>query len=362
MDAGSTNTGSAAPGTFTPGATGAKRVLILGGNGWLGRHLAEFALASGHHVTCLARGVSGQMPIGTEVVIADRDADAALDQVGSRSWDLVIDVSRQPGQVRRAVRSLAPRTDMYAFVSSGSVYADTSRPGASEDAPVLAPLAADVMPGMEFYGEAKVACEQAVLAAFGPDRSLIARAGLIGGPGDETTRSGYWPLRFARPSNPAGQVLVPDTPDLMIQLIDVRDLAAWLVRAGCDRRPGTFNAVGEPMPLPEHLQVAQRTAGFTGSVIPVPPGWLAERQVAFWMGPRSLPLWLPLPDYAGFGARDGSRARAAGLSTRPLAVTLRDTLEWELTRPPGTSRGAGLTDAEERDLLAVVATVDGQNT
>ena len=85
-------------------------------------------------------------------------------------------------------------------------------------------------------------------------------------------------------------------------------------------------------------------------MVPVTADWLLTHEVEPWMGERSLPLWLPLPDYAGFGARDSSAARAAGLSTRPVAETLADTLAWELT-DPGRSRGAGLSDADERALI-----------
>jgi nucleoside-diphosphate-sugar epimerase len=144
----------------------------------------------------------------------------------------VVDVSRQPGQVRSAVRALADRATVYVFVSSANVYADHRTPGAAEDAPLLPPLAGELMESMDTYGQAKVACEQHVQQAFEPDRALIARVGLIGGPGDIFDRTGYWPLRFARPSTPGGAVLVPDAPELATQVIDVRDLAAWLIDAG----------------------------------------------------------------------------------------------------------------------------------
>jgi len=125
------------------------------------------------------------------------------------------------------------------------VYADHSEVGADESSALLPALAGDVMQDMETYGQAKVACEQHVLAAFGASRSLIARVGLIGGPGDVFDRSGYWPLRFARPVGPAGRVLVPDVPDLATQVIDVRDLAAWIIESGRCGRSGIFNVMGQ---------------------------------------------------------------------------------------------------------------------
>jgi 2'-hydroxyisoflavone reductase len=189
------------------------QTLVLGGTAWLGGHIASAALERGHQVTCLARGFSGAVPEGVELVRADRSRHAAYDAL-KQQWDVVVDVARQPGQVRSAVRALADRAGVYVFVSSGNVYADHRTPGADEDAPLLPPLTVEVMESMDTYGEAKVACEQHVHQAFEPDRALIARAGLIGGPGDIFDRTGYWPLRFARPSTPSGAVLVPDAPEL----------------------------------------------------------------------------------------------------------------------------------------------------
>jgi nucleoside-diphosphate-sugar epimerase len=327
------------------------RVLVLGGNGWLSGIVAEHARDRGDEVTCLSRGQSGPMPDGVAAVVVDRDGDDALRSVADQDWDVVVDVSSEPGRVRRAVEAFTDRTRSFVYVSSGSVYASTES-SPDEDAETFAPLDRDKMDSMAEYGPAKVACEQYVRSAFG-DRCLIARAGLIGGPGDDTTRSGYWPLRFARPSNPEQRVLVPDVADLSSQLIDVRDLGAWLIDAA-GHVSGTLNLVGEPMPLAAHLAVAQQVAGFAGSTVGVSQSWLEEHGVGFWMGPRSLPLWLPLPKYAGFSTRDGSKARANGLVHRPLADTLRDTLDWELSRPADVQRSAGLTDDEERELLAQV--------
>jgi nucleoside-diphosphate-sugar epimerase len=328
------------------------RILVLGGTVWLGRCIADTAVDRGHHVTCLARGASAAPPDRAEFVRADRDRPDAYAGVSGVDWDVVVDVSRQPGQVRRAVEALADRAGTFVFISSASAYADHGTPGDDESAALLPPLEGEVMETMATYGEAKVACEQHVRAAFGPDRSLVIRVGLIGGPGDIFGRSGYWPLRFAQPAADDGSVLVPDAPALPTQVIDVRDLAAWVVDAGTAGVSGIFNAMGETTPLPDHLEVARTVAGHTGPVVPVGQEWLLAHDVEPWMGERSLPLWLPLPDYAGFSARDSSAARAAGLVTRPLADTLADTLEWELASGPDRPRLAGLTAEEERSLLA----------
>ncbi len=328
------------------------RLLVLGGTAWLGGQVARTALERGHAVTCLARGTAGQVPGGAELVRADRTLPGALDGVAGRSWDAVVDVGRQPGQVRDAARALAACTAHAVFVSSGNVYADHATPGQAEDAPLLPPLAGDEMQTMETYGEAKVACERHVVAAFGADRALLARSGLIGGPGDTSGRSGYWPLRFARPAADDGTVLVPDDPGLGTQLVDVRDLATWLVSAAETGLAGAYTAVGERVPLGEHLAAARSVAGHAGTPAPADPAWLLAQGVQEWSGPRSLPLWLADPDWRGFADHDGSAARATGLALRPLAQTLADTLAWELAQDPDRPRGAGLTPADERELLA----------
>ncbi|HET8766217.1 MAG TPA: oxidoreductase [Pedococcus sp.] len=324
------------------------RFLVLGGTAWLGREVAEEAVRAGHEVTVLARGESGPAPTGVRVVRADRSRPGAYAEVGGE-WDVVVDVSRQPSHVRGAVAALGPRTGTWVFVSSCSVYAGHDQPGADESAPLLPPSETDE-DGFETYGERKVACEQHVLAAL-PDRALVARAGLIGGPGDVSDRTGYWPLRFAHPATTDGSVLVPDST-VTTQLVDARDLAAWLVRAGAQGANGVVNASGPTLPLAEHLAAARRVAGHEGELVAVPQEWLAEHSVAPWSGERSLPMWLPVPEYAGFMARDTSAAQALGLVTRPLEDTLEDVLEWELRQGPGRPRRAGLSPSEERELLA----------
>jgi 2'-hydroxyisoflavone reductase len=331
------------------------RILMLGGTAWLGRAITSAALTQGHQVTCLARGSSGDVPGGAIFVQADRDRADAYQAVEDEQWDVVIDMARQPGHVRRAVKALAATGGRVVLISSGSVYADHGTPGADESAALLPPLADDVMESMAAYGEAKVACEQAVLDGYGPDRSTIVRSGLIGGPGDPTDRAGYWPMRFAFPADPAGSVLIPDSPHQLTQLIDVRDLAAWVVTVAVRGITGTYNATGDPILLADHLDAARGVAGHTGPLVRVDQDWLIAHEVNPWMGGRSLPLWLPMPDYAGFGARDNAAARAAGLPTRPLDETLGDILAWETRAGVDRPRKAGLTTAEERELIEAAA-------
>lgn len=249
-------------------------LLVLGGTAWLGREVADAAVARGHAVTCLARGEAGQFAQGCRRVIADRE-----------------------------------RPDAYT----------------------------------------------AVLDEFGTERALVARAGLIGGPGDTFGRSGYWPWRFAHPSNPNRAVLVPDDPLVPTGLIDVRDLAVWLVTCAEAGMTGVYNAAGESRPLSDHLAVARAVAGHTGPVVAAPPLWLVEHGVQMWMGPKSLPLWIDDPDWYGLNARSSHRAPAAGLSTRSLEDTLVDTLAWEEGHPDRVPHGAGLTDDEEDQLLELLS-------
>jgi nucleoside-diphosphate-sugar epimerase len=190
--------------------------------------------------------------------------------------------------------------------------------------------------------------------AFGEANVTLVRPGLIGGPGDRSDRSGYWPIRFTRPSDERGRVLVPNEPELATQLIDFRDLAAFVVHCARNAISGTFDAVGDSVSLAHHLEFARRVADFHGTAVPADSEWLAAHGVSYWMGAKSLPMWLPLPDYAGFGARDASAARRKGLNVRSLSETLRDTLAWERNRDIHTRR-AGLSDDDERELLRELA-------
>jgi nucleoside-diphosphate-sugar epimerase len=267
--------------------------------------------------------------------------------VAGQDWDAVIDVAMQPIQVRQALDAIAGRTGHWSFVSTLSVYADDSTPGQDEQAALHEPLVADRFTQMADYGPAKVACEDAVRSVIG-DRAHICRAGLIGGPGDLSDRVGYWPARFAR--DPDDQVLVPDVTD-DVQLIDVDDLAEWLVDAAQHSVSGTFNATGEPQPLPAVLDAAARVAGHRGPKITVDPQFLVDHGVQYWAGPDSLPLWVPTED-RGFGNRSIAAAQRNGLRLRPLEETLARALDHERTLDAGRERRAGLSAVTEDRVLA----------
>jgi nucleoside-diphosphate-sugar epimerase len=324
-------------------------LLILGGTAWLGRELAAQAAAAGIAVTCLARGESGPVPDGVTLVAADRSRAGAYDGVGGRRWDAVIDVSWQPDHVGSALDALAEEAAHWTYVSSGSVYSDTRTPGLDEGAELVAPMLAGPAT-VEDYGPAKAGCEALVSAALG-ERALLARVGLIGGPGDPSDRFGYWVSRFALARDQA--VLVPDEPALSTQVVDVRDLATFLLACAGTGASGPVNVVGEARRLPEVIDASARVAGFAGQAVPVSSTWLADHDVQAWSGPRSLPLWLPLPEYAGFGSRSDARAVALGLARRSLETTLADVLADERTRGLDRPRRAGLTRVEESDLLAL---------
>jgi nucleoside-diphosphate-sugar epimerase len=269
--------------------------------------------------------------------------------VAGQRWDAVVDVSWQPGFVRSALSRLAERTAHWVYVSSGSVYVDDSTPGQAEDAPVHEPYVGEGPVDWDVYGPAKVACEQACLAAMGDEHVLVARAGLIGGHGDRSDRLGYWPARVQRCT--AGEAVLTPPLDAAVLVVDVDDLAGWLVRGAEQRLSGVLNAVGDASTVHDVLSACVAATGTEQVFHEAADQWLIDQGVEPWTGVESLPLWLPESQYAGFMSRRNDAARAAGLELRPLADTVRAALAWETELGLDRDRRAGLTPARERELL-----------
>ncbi len=319
------------------------KLLLLGGGVFLGAATLGAALARGHEVTVFNRGRARRhWPDGVEVLTGDRGGD--LSALTKRRWDAVIDCcGYTPAELRRSADALAAN-DRYLFVSSISVVA-AFPPGQphDEDAPQLT--------GETGYGEQKARAE-AVLLAARAGRATIVRPGLIVGPHDPTGRFTHWPLRVAL----GGEVLAPGRPERPVQFIDVRDLAAWCLRLVEQGVTGSFNAVGDGLPMGELLACCRAVSGSDARFTWIDDRTLLDAKVEAW---SELPLWIPEDDAAFGGMLLGrnDRARAAGLRTRPLADTVRDTLAWAQSPEGQAARSPHAMTAErEAALLAAAAT------
>ncbi|MCS6579186.1 NAD-dependent epimerase/dehydratase family protein [Curtobacterium poinsettiae] len=315
-----------------------RRVLVLGGTGWLGRTIVDELLVEGADVTCLARGTTGSVPEGARFVQADRSLPGAYEPA-TGTWDEVIELAHAPEFVAPALDALADRAAHWTLVSTVSVYAENDEPGADESARLVEPKDPSA------YADAKVLAERTTRLRLG-SRLLIARPGLIVGPGDPSDRFGYWPARLDR----GGPVLVPTSAERFVQVIDVADLASWLVRAGRDGFVGTVNAVGAPVPLHDFLRCVAEVTGFEEELVAVDDDVLLAHDVAYWAGPRSLPLWIPVSD-AGFAQRSAVAFTDAGGVTRPLRDTVVRVFDDERARGTDRERRAGLTSTDERAVL-----------
>jgi 2'-hydroxyisoflavone reductase len=332
-----------------------KRLLILGGTGFIGPNTVRYAIERGHEVSIFTRGRSeSDVPPEVEQLVGDRNDDhTALE---GRTWDVVLDNNAQDYRwVQTSTALLADATEHYVFVSSISAYAlegfgweNAERvlmeSVVDEDYPRIEPPAGWSDGDDAPYGLMKTLSENIVHAAF-PGRATIVRPGLIVGPGDPTDRFTYWPVRL----DEGGEVLAPGNPDHANQVIDQRDLTEWIVRLAESGTTGDFNATGpaERLSMGSMLNQIGSVATRSYELTWVPEQLLEAEGVRPW---SDLPAWIPGDPLMFVDVRD---AVAAGLTFRPLPVTARDTLAWDRTRPAEAraNRSFGMSRERERAVL-----------
>jgi 2'-hydroxyisoflavone reductase len=325
------------------------KVLVIGGTSFVGRAFVELAASSGHDVTVFHRGE--QEPDGLPPVThAHGDRDGDLDRLGDATFDAVVDTSGYvPRVVDASASLLADRAQRYLFVSTTSVYPDDAEPPVTDDTPVHAPPFPDTedVTG-ETYGPLKVACEVAVRERFG-GRATIVRPGYIVGPLDPTDRSTYWPVRFKQ----GGEMAVPGTPKDPIQIVDVRDLVAFMMGLVERRVDGYFNAVTPPnaLTMGDLMDTSRKVTGADTKLT-----WIDEDFLAANLKPEEMNFapWGPMRGEEAGGSLTGMQASAdQGLKARSLEETVRDTLAWHETRPAErkVSLKSGFTPEKEAEIL-----------
>ena len=321
------------------------KILILGGTGFLGPHLVGIARGRGHTVTLFNRGKT-RAELFPDVEKLRGDRKGKLDALQGHKFDAVLDNSGYvPKWVKLSAELLAPNVGQYLFVSSVSVYPDDVKPNADESTETQKLTVPDTEEVMKYYGALKAACERTVEAAL-PGRATNVRPGLIVGPGDLSDRYTYWVTRMAR----GGDVLAPSGPDNPVQVIDVRDLTAFMIRAVEEKIVGTFNLAGPKETMAGMLASCAKASGSNSKIVYVPADFLKEQKVGHWDD---------LKDFAseegpGLWQIDCSRAIKAGLQYRSGDATAADTLAWWNTLPEERRQRprAGLTPAREQEVLA----------
>ena len=303
------------------------RLLVLGGSAFVGRVVVTAAIDRGWSVTTFNRGRTPWTHPQTRHLVGDRLRLADVEQVNQGRWDAVVDTwAGAPRAVRDSAELLAGRTDRYLYVSSRAVYTSPTPAGLDETHPTAAasPNAADTD-----YASNKRGAERAVEAVYG-DRAVLARAGLILGPHEDTGRLPYWLLRMAR----GGQVLAPGPPDQPVQYIDVRDLAVWLLAATDGPVSGPVNLVtpAEHATMADLLGAAMVATGGAAELIWVDPDAIQNTPIDRW---TELPGWIPPgPEFAGLRSTNTDRARSSGLRCRPVDQTVADTWAWMTAAGP----------------------------
>lgn len=326
------------------------KILILGGTAFLGPAIVRHARSQGHQLTLFTRGKTnvGLFP-DIEMLVGDRDGD--LEALKGRKWDVVIDSSGYlPRLVTDSARLLADNVGQYIFISSISVFADFSQRGLSESSPVgvLEDESIEEITGLT-YGPLKALCEQAAEREM-RGRSTSIRPGLIVGPMDRTDRFTYWPVRIAG----GGEVLTPESPDVPTQIIDVNDLAMFVVRCAERNITGTFNATSpsEELTMGELFETCRKVSGSDATFTYVSHDFMVEKELQEW---SDIPVYVHLdgPE-AGHPFVNVNKALRQGLTFRPISETIRDTLDWWATvsqeRKDRPMR-AGLTAEREQEAL-----------
>lgn len=335
------------------------RILILGGTGFTGPQQVRYALDRGHKVTVFNRGKThpGELPQEAEQLIGDRNGQ--LDALKGRTWDVVIDNPTSiPVWVRDAAQVLKGNVDRYVFISTISVYSDNSKPGMDETGPLAKYTGPDAMKETQatlkasnygLYGPLKALSEAEVEKWF-PGKALIIRPGLIVGPGDESDRFTYWPVRVAR----GGEVLAPGNSTDPVQFIDARDLAEWTIRMVEQGTTGIFNATGpkSTLTMGQMLDGIKKVTKTDAPFTWVDADFLAAQKVSPW---SDMPVWVPPKgDEAGFSRISVKRAVDKGLTFRSVPDTTRATLDW--FRKQSAARQAklraGIKPEREKEVLA----------
>ncbi len=367
--------GLASPASAEPLPAGGRRVerakaslsiLILGGTGFTGPEQVEYAIARGHKVTLLNRNKTRPdfFKGRVEQLIGDLNDDVTA--LKGLKFDVVIDnPTTAPAWVRNAAQYLKGNTKHYIFISTISAYATDKNAWADETDPThplpdgLDPYTLDRQAFGRYYGQLKAYSEREVEKQY-PGINTVIRPGLIVGPLDSSDRFTYWPYRIDR----GGEVLAPGDGNDPVQIIDSRDLAEWTIRVAENNTLGVFNATGPvaPMTMSEMLYGIKAVTTAGAQFVWVPAAFLTEQKVRAWVSGtngQSMPVWVPdRPNNVAFSRRTIKKALAAGLTFRPLAVTAKETLDWNKTRPAAElealSQGklAGIAAQREAEVIA----------
>lgn len=330
-----------------------QKILVLGGTGFLGPHFVRAAQANGHAVTLFNRGKTNPgLFADLEQLRGDREK-GDLEALQGRTFDAVVDTSGYvPAHVEATAKLFAESARHYQFISSVSVYGGFGERAQTmtEAEPVSTVDDEDVdkvstiRQAMPFYGPLKARCEAAAEAAM-PGRTSNIRPGLIVGPGDNSDRFTWWPVRIDR----GGEVLAPGDGDAQVQFLDVRDLAEWMLHCVEHDVTGVFNAAGFAgrVSMQDVLCACKCATSNAVTLVWASEEFLAENEVGPWM---QMPLWLPRE---GRSLIDNARAMASGLRFRPIGDTVRDTLQWaKAERGDRAFARTGLPAERERELVA----------